>query len=64
VYPPLSLRYAADEGVMRYLPSSCNGKQTPDETIGCYLRIPSDYIYDGWKIDFKTGEVRVENLEG
>lgn len=35
-----------------------------DETIGCYLRIPSDYTYDGWKIDFKTGEIRVEKLEG
>lgn len=35
-----------------------------DETIGCYLRIPADYIYDGWKNDFKTGRVRIENLEG
>lgn len=35
-----------------------------DETIGCYLRIPADYTYDGWKIDFKTGEVRVESLGG
>ena len=35
-----------------------------DETIGCYLRIPADYIYNGWKIDFKTGKVRSENLEG
>lgn len=33
-----------------------------DESIGCYLRIPEDYTYDGWKIDFKTGEVRVESL--
>ena len=27
-----------------------------DDTIGCYLRIPSDYEYHGWKFDFKTGE--------
>jgi len=30
-----------------------------DDTIGCYIRIPEDYSYDGWKIDFKTGEIRV-----
>ena len=30
-----------------------------DDTIGCYIRIPEEYSYDGWKIDFKTGEVRI-----
>jgi len=30
-----------------------------NDTIGCYIRIPSDYSYDGWKIDFKTGEVKI-----
>lgn len=29
-----------------------------DDTIGCYIRIPENYTYDGWKIDFKTGEVK------
>lgn len=29
------------------------------DTIGCYIRIPEDYSYDGWKIDLKTGEIRV-----
>lgn len=32
-----------------------------DSTIGCYIRIPEDYRYDGWKIDFKTGEVKIVN---
>jgi hypothetical protein len=30
-----------------------------DVTIGCYLRIPEEYIYDGWRIDYKTGKIRV-----
>ncbi len=30
-----------------------------DNTIGCYIRIPKDYIYDGWKIDFKTGKEKI-----
>lgn len=30
-----------------------------DDKIGCYIRIPNDYIYDGWKTDFKTGETKV-----
>jgi hypothetical protein len=30
-----------------------------DETIGCYIRIPENYVYDGWKTDFKTGETKV-----
>ena len=30
-----------------------------DDTIGCYIRIPKDYTYDGWKIDFKTGEEKI-----
>ena len=35
-----------------------------DETVGCYIRIPKDYSYDGWTIDFKTGEIKtVEYLE-
>ena len=29
-----------------------------DITIGCYVRIPNDYVYDGWKYDYKTGEIR------
>lgn len=28
-----------------------------DITIGCYVRIPNDYVYDGWKYDYKTGEI-------
>ena len=36
-----------------------------DETIGCYIRIPKDYSYDGWKIDFKTGEIKtIDYSEG
>ena len=30
-----------------------------DHTIGCYIRIPDYYIYEGWMIDYKTGEQRV-----
>ncbi len=30
-----------------------------DGTIGCYIRIPENYQYDGWKIDFKTGEIKI-----
>ncbi len=29
-----------------------------DGTIGCYIRIPEDYGYDGWKTDFKTGTMK------
>jgi hypothetical protein len=28
-------------------------------TIGCYLHISPDYRFDGWMIDFKTGEKRM-----
>jgi hypothetical protein len=31
-----------------------------NEHIGCYLRIPEDYVYDGWKYDYKTGKVRLD----
>ena len=34
-------------------------KRKRDDTIGCYIRIPKGYMYDGWKIDFKTGEEKV-----
>lgn len=34
-------------------------KRLRDNTIGCYIRIPEDYSYDGWKIDYKTGEIRI-----
>lgn len=30
-----------------------------DDKIGCYIRIPKSYSYDGWKIDFKTGETKI-----
>lgn len=30
-----------------------------DITIGCYVRIPNDYVYDGWKYDYKTAEIRI-----
>lgn len=33
-----------------------------DETIGCYIRIPTNYKYDDWKIDYKTGKERVEEF--
>lgn len=33
-------------------------KRTRDDTIGCYIRIPQDYSYDGWKIDYKTGTIK------
>ena len=35
-----------------------------DDTIGCYIRIPKDYKYDGWKIDFKTGDEKVVSYTG
>ena len=31
--------------------------------IGCFLRIPEDYVWDGWKIDYKTGKPRQEEYE-
>lgn len=33
-------------------------KRSKYKNIGCYLRIPEDYRYDGWKYDYKTGELR------
>ena len=40
-------------------------KRKRDDTIGCYIKIPNDYIYDGWKIDYKTGASRIVNfMEG
>ena len=33
-----------------------------DSTIGCYIRIPEDYRYDGWKTDFKTGETKIVTI--
>jgi len=32
-----------------------------DDTIGCYIRIPENYQYGGWKIDYKTGEEKIVN---
>jgi len=32
-----------------------------DKHIGCFVRIPEDYVYDGWKIDYKTGKPRQED---
>jgi len=37
-------------------------KRKRDDTIGCFIRIPEGYMYDGWKIDFKTGEEKVVNF--
>ena len=34
-----------------------------NENIGCYLRVPDDYEYDGWKYDYKTQEIR-QNILG
>ncbi|MEG0309126.1 MAG: HD domain-containing protein [Clostridium sp.] len=33
-------------------------KRRRDNTIGCYLRIPNNYEYDGWKYDYKTGKIK------
>lgn len=35
-----------------------------DQTIGCYLRIPENCVYDDWKVDFKSGEIRMEEYGG
>lgn len=32
------------------------------ENIGCYLRIPDGYEYDGWKYDYKTDQPRTEKM--
>ena len=32
-----------------------------NNTISCYVRIPESYKYDGWKTDFKSGEVKIVN---
>ena len=29
-------------------------KRRRDNTIGCFIRIPDNYKYDGWKYDYKT----------
>ena len=34
-----------------------------NQNIGCYVRIPNEYKYDGWKYDYKTSEIRVKNYE-
>lgn len=34
-----------------------------DSYIGCFVRIPEDYVYDGWKIDYKTGKLRQEEYK-
>jgi len=40
-------------------------KRMRNNTIGCYIRIPQDYSYDGWKTDYKTGEIKtVAYMEG
>lgn len=33
-----------------------------DEKIGCYVRIPDLYEYDGWKYDYKTEKIRMGKL--
>lgn len=33
-----------------------------DDTIGCYVRIPDNYVYDGWRYDYKTGKIRVASF--
>jgi hypothetical protein len=37
-------------------------KRKRDYTIGCYIRIPEDYKYKEWEIDYKTGNYRVDML--
>lgn len=39
-------------------------KREHNETIGCYIRIPSDYNYDVWKVDYKSGKLREELYAG
>ena len=34
-----------------------------DRHIGCFVRIPEDYVYDCWKIDYKTGKWRQEDYK-
>ena len=40
---------------------NCSGIATRkrDQTIGYYVRIPNDYEYTDWKIDYKTGKIRI-----
>jgi hypothetical protein len=33
---------------------SCIVKRRRDNTIGCFVRIPDDFSYDGWKCDYKA----------
>ncbi len=37
-------------------------KRSKFKNIGCYLRIPEEYRYNGWKYDYKTGAVRQQEL--
>lgn len=41
-----------------------NVRRKRNDKIGCYIRIPNDYVYDGWKTDFKTGEIKVLEIKG
>jgi len=34
-----------------------------DDSLGCYLRIPNDYIYDGWKYDYGTGKINLVEVK-
>ncbi len=36
-------------------------KRKRGENIGCYLRIPDGYKYDGWMYDYKTQKIRMQN---
>lgn len=36
-------------------------RRREDDTIACYIRIPDGYVYDGWKIDYKTRHLRTED---
>lgn len=33
-----------------------------NENIGCYIRIPNNYEYSGWKYDYKTQKIRQQRL--
>lgn len=34
-----------------------------DGHISCFVRVPEDYVYDGWKVDYKTGKLRQEEYK-
>jgi len=65
---PIGIVISSDDDSMMVAESNAGNKNISsivkrerDGKIGCYIRIPHAYEYDGWKVDFKTGETKIVN---